>query len=508
MQALSFGMDVVILSMSSPHEEYFWQKRLDTMRGQVIKEKARVITICENWEGGAGNALGTLYAFSKARSKLKAHDQIDLLERLEMGDSIGLYHTAGKGTRLAPLTGCEYNSKSRIKLLGTLFDKTQKTPITLLEASLKQTSIFAPKRKGRLSVFWGDQLFIPENEIAETQAHVDLLVKLLPKIPGDNDWVEQGYHKYGLVLAHPKHNFKQLEKLTFESFSKLSILPEEQIGISFGSFSLSKQMLEALLIEFEAELKEKKIKLDTDPHLWMPLSLDEETYLNTLRNKSISEDFLKTHYKRIQNFKEEFLSTPLLRCTDLGEKTLWWDYGNTASYLANSLKLNENTEEGKAMRIFFNTPTSPENQINTTQLKIENSILIDCKIEKGSIKNSVLLNVTASEVDIENSALIETSAQKVDSKSSILYNVAENGPVYLRDHTVRSDIFSEKNGHIKFQNSILTPIPWEQCANENPFSFAKLHQFIQGLHPSEGQHCAQTAHNKVKQAVINLQNSQ
>ena len=134
------------------------------MRGQVIKEQTHVLTVTEDWVGGAGNALGTLYAFLKANKKMEEKFKCSLFDRLDKGDSIALYHTAGKGTRLAPLTACEYNSKSRIKLIGQLMEKATSTPITLLEAILKQTSIFAPKRKGRLSVFWGDQLFIPSNE--------------------------------------------------------------------------------------------------------------------------------------------------------------------------------------------------------------------------------------------------------------------------------------------------------------------------------------------------------
>lgn len=41
----------------------------------------------------------------------------DIAEQLKAGTiSVGLYHTAGKGTRLAPLPGAENNNKPGVKL--------------------------------------------------------------------------------------------------------------------------------------------------------------------------------------------------------------------------------------------------------------------------------------------------------------------------------------------------------------------------------------------------------
>jgi len=365
-----------------------------------------------------------------------------------------------------------------------------------------------PKEKEGFQFFWGDQLFIPTNEIQEVHHEVDLLVKLLPKIPDSNTWAQENYHKYGLVILNEQNSFKQLEKLNYESFKELNISTTEKVGLSLGSFSLSKRMLEELLHEFDSELTHQKGKMDTDPHLWMPLSLDFKTYLNIFKKKNLPEAVIQFHYERMQIFKAKFLEktkNPLLGASDLGGETLWWDYGNRASYHQNILKITEKTEEGEAMRTFFSIPKDSENHVEEAGLKIENSTLINCSIRKGSIKNSVLINVFAEEVNLENSVLIQASAQKVDAKGAILYNIAENGPLIMEDAKVRADNFSKKYGHVKLYNSIHSPTPWDQCAKENPFSFAKLYQLNQGLHPSEGQLRAQTAHNQVKQAVINLQ---
>lgn len=59
---------------------------------------------------------------------------------------------------LAPLPGAENNNKPGVKLPATLNVGGERAPLTILEAVLKQTGVYAPMRKGRLSVFWGDQV--------------------------------------------------------------------------------------------------------------------------------------------------------------------------------------------------------------------------------------------------------------------------------------------------------------------------------------------------------------
>lgn len=60
--------------------------------------------------------------------------------------------------RLAPLPGAENNNKPGVKLPSSLEIDGVQVPLTILEAVLKQTGVYAANRKGRLSVFWGDQV--------------------------------------------------------------------------------------------------------------------------------------------------------------------------------------------------------------------------------------------------------------------------------------------------------------------------------------------------------------
>jgi hypothetical protein len=78
------------------------------------------------------SALGTLYAFQKAAVLARELFQREILAELMDGTiSIGLYHTAGKGTRLAPLPGSENNNKPGVKLPATVSVEGNAVPMTI-----------------------------------------------------------------------------------------------------------------------------------------------------------------------------------------------------------------------------------------------------------------------------------------------------------------------------------------------------------------------------------------
>ena len=111
------GFDAVIVCCSTEHQATYWGERLMQTRGSACKKDALVYAVCEDWaKDGAGNGLGTLYAYSKAKQQAQTKDGKDLDQILKDGGSVGLYHTAGKGTRLAPLPGAENNNKPGVKL--------------------------------------------------------------------------------------------------------------------------------------------------------------------------------------------------------------------------------------------------------------------------------------------------------------------------------------------------------------------------------------------------------
>ena len=109
--------DVTIVCTTDDCQAAYWMERLS--KG-ICKGNGdggvypMVLAVSEDWSSpsGAGNGLGTLYAFQKAcRVAMEKYD-VDIAAELMGGKiSAALYHTAGKGTRLAPLPASENNNK-------------------------------------------------------------------------------------------------------------------------------------------------------------------------------------------------------------------------------------------------------------------------------------------------------------------------------------------------------------------------------------------------------------
>ena len=103
--------DVTIICTTDDYQARYW---MDLLENGILKGN-KVLAVSEDWNaaGGAGNGLGTLYAFQKACALCRSkYNGMDLAAELAAGTiSAALYHTAGKGTRLAPLPASENNNK-------------------------------------------------------------------------------------------------------------------------------------------------------------------------------------------------------------------------------------------------------------------------------------------------------------------------------------------------------------------------------------------------------------
>lgn len=131
------------------------------------------------------------------------------------------------------------------------------------------------------------------------------------------------------------------------------------VGVSLGSFSISSYMLFALLDEFQEELDQRNGKLDSDPHLWMPMTLQKDDYVRLMLQKDVLPEVSTQHYHRIQNFLKKFwqLETVqrsktyqrrLFGAVTVGQNVFWWDYGLLKLYQRNALLLAD-----KLVSIFF-----------------------------------------------------------------------------------------------------------------------------------------------------------
>ncbi|MBB63763.1 MAG: hypothetical protein CMO81_01730 [Waddliaceae bacterium] len=445
------GFDFVIISSHSVQLAEYWSARLKETSEQLLGSRTRILSIVEDWPGGAGNGLGTLYALKKAEELALKNHQVHLLEQIQNGASIAIYHTAGKGTRSAPLSLAECNNKSAIKLPGHIQIGREFKTITLLEAVLKQTSIYASSRKGRLSVFWGDQIFVPSASTNyQPRTHIDILAKKLC-FPSADEWKEKGYNQYGVITIGNDGECEQIEKVSFEQLTALleseRIAPAVEIGLSFGSFSISHVLLEILLDTFKEELNSRSGSLDSDPHFWMPLTLEWGVYAEIMTSKGSDLAELEKLYQRMQDVKAQITqlgsSLGLLGIVDVGEDAYWWDFGSTSNYYHNCMKLTGNDEEGSALRRFFHVKLEDLQDKKNPHLKIDDSsIVLNSEIVSGVVKNSIVIDSSCKQVQLTNSLVMDSCLQSIQSNKSVIYHTLANRDLVLTEYTLRADVMT------------------------------------------------------------------
>ncbi len=429
------GFAVIVVVSPTRAQAELWQRRLEGSQGTIVGKRSRIFSLEEDWPGGAGQLLGTLYAWRK----LEAQGLDDLLSR---GGTIAIYHTAGKGMRLSPLPLAEGGNKSAVKLPRLIRVNGQETPLTLLEAVIFQTQIFAPSRRGRLCVFWGDQIFIPERSPDFTGGCQAEIFDIRQELPEDKEEWIRNWQSYGLLIPAQDGEVLQREKQTWDEIGQIKekgiVRPGPSgkiiLGKSLGSFSISQTFLQSLLEEFRPELERKRGRLDTDPHLWMPLSSSCDDFELGGGDPAL--------WERINRLKLRLLaqeSKPrLIVDKDLGEKTFWWDFGQIRFYYENLLRILEDSYEGKCLRKFFDLEKNWVKHFRSEELNIENSVLVDSQVT-GEVKDSLLFRVKCDRLRSSHSVLFESFFSRAEVDKALTYNCFELENLTLKPGEVRSD---------------------------------------------------------------------
>lgn len=469
---LGIGMDILIISTGNLQQVEFWQQRLAAMKDCLLKPGAIVIVVEEDWPGGAGNGLGTFYAYKKAREQLLALSGIDITERLAQSAAVAIYHTAGQGARLYPLTASEYNNKPAVRLPRLIGPVDSPDLITILEAVILQTAIYAPVRRGRLSVFWSDQIFIPSvSPHFVPRGHIEVLMKEIPH-PSAEQWQAQQLDRYGLIATGSIPCY--FEKVDYSTFLSLAV---KALGISMGSFSLSAPLTAAFLELFTDELNSKQGRIDVEPYLWMPATLDIETYVQLMQPRGVSAEQSRLHHQRIRSFQAQFCGVhgevPFFSASDIGADSCWWDFGTIDSYYNNIMKLTGSGDESSLMRQFFNL-----------SLDNHSSCVMDCEIGSGMAKNSVLVGVKVDKLTVSDSIILKTNAGDLKAAQSLLYNVSEEKPLIVEPHTIRADIMlpqGKQHFEIYTQMGRDGKADWNVRLPRNPVSYHELYQLLQEI---------------------------
>ena len=485
----SQGYDAVVVCTSNAAQEAYWQERLEATRGQAAKAGAVIVAVHEDWAAdGAGNGLGTLYAYTKAKAKA-ALQGADLDAVLASGGTVGIYHTAGKGTRLAPLPGAENNNKPGVKLPSLVEIAPGVTSeLTILEAVVRQTGCYAPHRAGRCSVFWGDQIFVPAaGHLPSGSHHADILAQMGP-MPSEEEWTLKGLDKYGLITVNDAGEAAQVEKVSFETANKLlaSFGTVTSVGPSLGSFSLSHEMLAALLDEFKSEIAGKQAKMDSDPHFWMPLTLAKDAYVSVMITKDESAEAAGAHHDRMQAFRAKLPSTRgVFGAIDVGEGCYWWDYGQLKLYLTNNVLAMKDTEEAAALRDYLKIPDggTQASELGAGVALAGGSIVLASKIGSGSVNNTIASHVTTGECNANGCMLINVTAKKIHANNCIVYNVVDDSEdgLVLPDGAVVTNVFMESGDKLVQTSSVTTDggKVFKSRLSANPYSFNDVYKMNQ-----------------------------
>jgi hypothetical protein len=379
-------------------------------------------------------------------------------------------------------------------------------PISVLEAVIRQTGIYATARKGRLSVFWGDQVFLPTASFQQAPTHhADILCTLLgTTAPTAEEWSAQGLEKYGViavvesassdVATNKPLEAAQVEKVSHETATAMlgALGKIRQVGPSLGSFSVSSVFLQALCTEYAVELAEKTSKLDTDPHFWMPLTLPEASYISLMKQKGTSESESKAHYDRMAVMKSTFLSLAavvessmgLFGAVDVGKDACWWDYGLMRLYSANTLLLLQNSPQADLLRQFLGldmTTRQWESAVGTAAIDATSYVFLS-KLGAGSVNDSLVSNVAAASIEADGAIIVNCASSKsiVAGKGAILYNlvddkgegiVAEPGQVIVGVTDESGDSFQ-----LKSRMDIDGGQAWKECLAMNTMSFEDVHK--------------------------------
>ena len=420
----------------------------------------------------------------------------------------------------AHINNLRLSFQQKLPVCHKLSDGTYE-PITVLEAVVRQTGIYAASRAGRLSVFWGDQIFVPTSPFEYTPTHhVDIMCTLEEDPPTEKVWKDKGLDKYGVIAVSggKSGDAAQVEKVDHATAMRMlkNLGDIAQVGPSLGSFSVSASILEALCEEFKTELDAKDGKLDTgmfatvccnifadakrlcanflsnlylspDPHFWMPLTLPQEEYISLMSQKGVEDDESRAHHVRMTKMKDAFLAANsdlgLFGAVDVGSSACWWDYGQLKLYITNNTKLSEEGDDADLLRRFFGVTSRTMNS-EVSGVTIDGSACVfSCKATSGSVgANATMASVEAEEFQIgENAIVVNCAAKKiVAGKGAVLYNLvseSEDGIVAEDGDVIVSVTDTEGSSMLlKSKIDVCGGQAWKKVLDGNSVSFEEVHK--------------------------------
>lgn len=553
----SEGPDVIVIVSAQESERRYWKERLEAMKGQVIGRDTVVFSVLESYGGGVppGNGLGSLLAYQSAREESPVQAGVSwkaLMERVKRQKgreaNIAIYHTAGFGSRVWPITGSEFGSKSRISMPRYLDQNGRKVPMTLLESTLFQSSIFAKNRSGRVMVFWGDQVFIPTVPLEELQSSTDSPVEILALV-GQFPY-EDIVNKYGLIALESRDpgqwtaaRLMQKPKTVQDAQDFMTAHSNVSVmGKSLGSFTVDRGFWDAMMRSYRSELNEEEIskqsknRADTDGDWWIPLTRlefvlgraaagtaafkTEKSLKEYLVSAGLDHPEFTPRVLRLYLNSRKISSAPMMRVVNAGAKSLWWDFGNIGVeegttegiFRRNILVLLQGTPEGRLARQFWNVPEPFTGLAAGTDVRVENSIITASELLPGSsgvIQNSVVSGMRGVfELNVSDSFLYGLTDDRGESAQGSLALNARHAIGYQLKLNVPLDI---PEGHVVAGVPVLgedvvlrttelsdAKAVWLKAMFENPVAFGSAAYLIRMAEADRSAHIADTVLTDLK----------
>lgn len=318
----------------------------------------------------------------------------------------------------------------------------------------------------------------------------------------------------------PSGDALQVEKVQYED--AVAIMPSDvqSVGTSLGSFSVSSELLAALLSEFDTELTSKSGKFDSDPHFWMPMTLSRQAYIGMMAKKGVEEAESSLHWDRMERFKTGFMASAggsmgMFGCVDTGTECYWWDYGQLKFFSDNNLLVTHNNPSAAALRTFLGIQKRQQhNTLGSTVAVHPDAVVLNCNIQTGSIgPSAVLVGIHAAHVNLDNCVAMNCTAKSISGSTGVLYNVVDESTegIIMEEDAVRADVFvcEKKEGNKKYSMRSSISIDggkaWKKSLFERQPSFEAIYKLNGGCCIMESQLHAQEEHTRVSDLIARQQ---
>lgn len=395
------GFDVLVVTVSSDASRRWWTERLHAGR-ESVAGRAEVAVVVE--PRPAGTAGGTVLAVRAAGEALGT----DLLAPSDR--SVAVVHAAGAGTRLEPLTSIE-GEKPRVRVPGVARIDGRDVAITLLEAVIRSTAAWGPASRGRIAVWWGDQVFAAPSASWGPAHPASLLVRAV-EAPDDAAWSAQGLHRYGVVALDG--TVAHVEKADRAGFVRAIGRDPARVAQSLGVFCVDPALLSALARVSHPEIAAGE-RLSTDRDWWMALTLPVDGFIEaSIAAGRRSAADARAWHDRLAPIRDRF--GPVLGAAPIDGP--WWDFGTLATWEQNVRRVTEDGPDADALRTVLGSERLPADHPLDPEGR---SVLVASRVGGGRLSSSVVIGCDLDEADLTDAIRVGVHATR-DEGTGLAYS--------------------------------------------------------------------------------------